>query len=228
MISVNNELYHYGVRGMKWGIRRYQKKDGSLTPEGKKRAKSEYKADNEEAFNKGKDATVSGHAAARSMKRTIKLENRLEKKYEKDPEGIKRSTQNLHQKWQASAKTTGQLVEAAMKYRKEAEEHCKSLMRKYGKEAVSSIKYKDVKVPKGKYSPNSFNTVDEKTNTLSDYAKAGAMSLVATGMMQAMGIPFATIYHPPSTADKARTVESSLYRENLETQKKTNSIVVRA
>ena len=32
-----NELYHYGVKGMKWGVRRYQNKDGSLTTAGKKR-----------------------------------------------------------------------------------------------------------------------------------------------------------------------------------------------
>lgn len=32
-----NELYHHGIRGMKWGVRRYQNKDGSLTPAGKKR-----------------------------------------------------------------------------------------------------------------------------------------------------------------------------------------------
>ena len=37
----NNELMHHGILGMKWGIRRYQNKDGSLTPAGKKRAKSE-------------------------------------------------------------------------------------------------------------------------------------------------------------------------------------------
>lgn len=33
----NSELYHYGVKGMKWGVRRYQNKDGSLTSAGKKR-----------------------------------------------------------------------------------------------------------------------------------------------------------------------------------------------
>lgn len=30
------ELQHHGIRGMKWGIRRYQNPDGSLTPKGKK------------------------------------------------------------------------------------------------------------------------------------------------------------------------------------------------
>lgn len=33
----NLELTHWGIKGMKWGRRRYQNKDGSLTPEGKKR-----------------------------------------------------------------------------------------------------------------------------------------------------------------------------------------------
>lgn len=36
---MKNELYHYGVSGQKWGVRRYQNGDGSYTSEGKKRYK---------------------------------------------------------------------------------------------------------------------------------------------------------------------------------------------
>lgn len=35
-----NELFHYGIRGQRWGVRRYQNKDGSLTSAGKMRYKN--------------------------------------------------------------------------------------------------------------------------------------------------------------------------------------------
>lgn len=34
---IMNELYHHGIKGQKWGVRRYQNPDGSYTKAGKKR-----------------------------------------------------------------------------------------------------------------------------------------------------------------------------------------------
>lgn len=34
---INGTLSHHGIKGMRWGVRRFQNKDGSLTPAGKKR-----------------------------------------------------------------------------------------------------------------------------------------------------------------------------------------------
>lgn len=73
-------LEHHGIPGMKWGVRRYQNEDGSLTYKGKKRyarqtAKELNNADQERAVTAYKSARVREDAAWRS-----KYLNRLSKK----------------------------------------------------------------------------------------------------------------------------------------------------
>ena len=41
ILGPDGELYHWGIRGMKWGVRRFQRKDGSLTKAGLKRYANE-------------------------------------------------------------------------------------------------------------------------------------------------------------------------------------------
>ena len=219
VIRSDDELMHYGIKGQKWGIRRYQNKDGSLTEAGRKRAIQEYKSDNKTAYELGKSATVYGHATARSMNRTIKLENKLDKQYAKDPTGSKKRTQSLRKKWDASSKSTLELAQTYNKLKDSAEKHCNSLIKKYGKEAVSNIKYSDKKLAKGEYSPKSFKTMDEKTNNATDWAIAGAMSLGTTMVARLMGSPFTMIYTPSSTGQKAYKMEKETYRRNRTEQK---------
>ena len=61
------ELYHWGIKGMKWGIRRYQNKDGSLTGSGKKRY-----SENEKPSRAMRDATKLRDKASNYYQRSNK------------------------------------------------------------------------------------------------------------------------------------------------------------
>ena len=56
-----NELYHHGVKGMKWGVRRYQNKDGSLTDAGKNRKYNKRNMKNADTQNLDKWGTDKEH-----------------------------------------------------------------------------------------------------------------------------------------------------------------------
>lgn len=209
------ELYHYGVKGMKWGVRRYQNPDGSLTSEGRKKAKAEYKRDSKTAFELGKDATLYGHATAKSLNRTIKIENKLDKQYEKDPEGLTRKTQKLRNKWDASSKTSMELLQTYNENKDKAEKHCQSLIEKYGKEAVRPINYKNIELKNGKYSPSTFKTINEETTSIFEATASGVATVAGSvALSLLMECPVTYLSMPATTGQRASRIEQEVYRKN--------------
>lgn len=126
-----NYLAHYGIRGQKWGVRRFQNADGSLTSEGKKRARAEYKADNKAAFEKGRAATDYEYAARYSDRQVARAQKRYDKKLDS------KSLERLNYE-----KATNRKLHEQAKLTEEAvRRHAAQLKKKYGDEAISDIKY---------------------------------------------------------------------------------------
>ena len=69
-------LQHYGIKGQKWGIRRYQNPDGSLTPEGKARYNS--------VFVSGSSKTSDPQSQYYRKELPEKVKNELDKYIEKN------------------------------------------------------------------------------------------------------------------------------------------------
>lgn len=88
---MSTTLTHYGIKGMRWGVRRYQNPDGSLTERGKKRVRKEYKREVDKAradvlsINTKRQADAYNEAADRMNKGGIdRFNKQQEKKYGKD------------------------------------------------------------------------------------------------------------------------------------------------
>lgn len=73
-IQYDTELYHHGIRGQKWGVRRFQNPDGSLTSAGRKRHASEQsriasKASKKEAIERYKAGKYAKAASRQELVR---------------------------------------------------------------------------------------------------------------------------------------------------------------
>lgn len=63
------ELYHHGIKGQRWGIRRYQNEDGTLTSKGKTRYNTY--SDEKSKYSISEHATKAGIAFASTILATF-------------------------------------------------------------------------------------------------------------------------------------------------------------
>lgn len=208
-----NELCHYGIRGQKWGVRRYQNPDGTLTAEGKARystdkemksaARKEVRSDNKKAYALGKKATVDSHAAYIASQKALKAQVR----YDRNPKNRKLN------KLEAKQRTAERLKEQAEKSRKTAEDHVKELMSKYGEEAVKTLVY------------DSKGRVSEPVNNGKDWLESAGLSAMGTAIgmiaLPALGAPIAmyTIVTPAGKHSQGQAEYKDVYREEMKKQR---------
>ena len=86
---MENELAHWGIKGMRWGVRRYQNKDGSLTPKGKERydeSSEEYEARKQKAIKSGSATEVLKFKGDLTSEEMRSISERL--KFEQDVKSI--------------------------------------------------------------------------------------------------------------------------------------------
>ena len=73
-LDVSPSLQHYGILGMKWGVRRYQNADGSYTSLGKRRRRSDGHSEDYKTAHAKRDTRTMSNKELKSVNERLQLE----------------------------------------------------------------------------------------------------------------------------------------------------------
>lgn len=136
-----NSIYHHGIKGMKWGVRRYQNEDGTLTPEGRRKYGKLFDKYKKQGYSNRDALALAKNSRSDGKKRAIAAlggfvgaGGYLTYKAHKDAKNKKPNSNRLHNPYGSELKS---------RYDKVKKENPKWLKDNFGNDSFKDIMYND-------------------------------------------------------------------------------------
>lgn len=175
--NYSDGLYHHGILGQKWGVRRFQNEDGTLTTQGKARY-AEYKSDRKEI----KQTTRKVAAGYRNLKDRVAFQDADQDAYNKNYEILDEAQRKIVAPWNREKKRLAvqeatDMVEKAGRQWERTKAEADRAEEIYDNE-VTNLRNQVNKMI-SKYGADSVKGINTKTVELGEYA---VKDIVKTGI----------------------------------------------
>lgn len=216
---MNEYLEHSGVKGMKWGVRRYQNKDGSLTPAGRKRlgygdtnSNTTKQAKSKANRSLGKpDSKLSKFISRKKnihqAKQKIKRELKAEAQKQRDKRALEAYKDRKERLYRLKPKNKGQKSNPINPLKSMSNEELKAVNERLRLENEYKELKNPAKVKKGDGYVKKF--AQSRLNEFGSAAMKVAAPMVVNALMSEFGISNKSFGKPNSTSNSSSNSNSN-------------------